>query len=252
MDRHEVISLPPRLRKPPRQKLIKGLQFLQPPILTRPHFAQVSTQFYEPRIPLGFRPPLPGQNLVDLSQNEQSPFAIELGQHGRILSTQARQANQGLLLLGAARAPLLSDLAVPDTVRCRDSWCRGSGGSDATVGEKLGRFDPSDRVLNQVAELRALLVTDRGPEVLNLDQPFADKHHLSDVCDTGGPGRADQLRIESQQSGRLFRITAGCSLPFEQAASTVELSDGIHVGHEVVLPSRTLANRALFPHTKVG
>jgi hypothetical protein len=54
------------------------------------------------------------------------------------------------------------------------------------------------------------------------------------------PRNSRQLRIESQQSGRLFRITAGRSLPFEQAASTVELSDGVHVGHEVVLPEQRL------------
>jgi hypothetical protein len=32
------------------------------------------------------------------------------------------------------------------------------------VGEKLGRFDPSDRVLNQVVELFSLLVGDDSPE----------------------------------------------------------------------------------------
>jgi hypothetical protein len=87
MDRHQVVCLPPRLRKPSRQKLVKGLQFLQPPVLPRPYFTQVSSQFNESGIPLGFRPSLPGQDLIDLGQNEQSPFAIELGQHGRILST---------------------------------------------------------------------------------------------------------------------------------------------------------------------
>jgi hypothetical protein len=35
MNRHEVVSFPPGLREPPRQKLIKRLQCLQPPVLTR-------------------------------------------------------------------------------------------------------------------------------------------------------------------------------------------------------------------------
>jgi hypothetical protein len=42
------------------------------------------------------------------------------------------------------------------------------GKADATVGQELGCFDPSDRVLHQVAELFALLVADGCPEVLNL------------------------------------------------------------------------------------
>jgi hypothetical protein len=87
------------------------------------------------------------------------------------------------------------------------------GKADATVRQELGRFDPANRILDQVAELLSLLVSDGCPEILNLDQPLAHKHHLSHVCDTGDPGIADQLRIESQQSGWLFRITAGGGLP---------------------------------------
>src|ERR1700732_5341621 len=135
VDLHEVVSLPSGLRKPPRQKLIKRLQFLQPPVLPRPYFTQVSSQLYEPGVPLGFRPALAGQELVDLGQNEQGPFAIELGQHGRSLSTQARQANQGRLLLGDARAPPRSGLAVPDITLYKDSWCRESGESGCHCGE---------------------------------------------------------------------------------------------------------------------
>ena len=56
MNRHEVVSLPPGFREPPRQKPIKGRQFLQPPVLTRSHFTQVSTQFNEAGVHLGFRP----------------------------------------------------------------------------------------------------------------------------------------------------------------------------------------------------
>jgi hypothetical protein len=70
MDRLEVVRLPPRLRKPSRQKLVKGLQFLQPPVLPRPHFTQVSSEFHKAGVPLGLRTSLPGQDLVDLGQNE--------------------------------------------------------------------------------------------------------------------------------------------------------------------------------------
>jgi len=41
MDRHQVVRLPPGLRESPPQKLIKGLQFLQPPVQPGLHFAQL-------------------------------------------------------------------------------------------------------------------------------------------------------------------------------------------------------------------
>ena len=75
MDRHEVVRLPPGFREPPRQKLVERLQLLQPPVLSRPDFTQVTSQFYEPGIPLGFRPPLPRQDLVNLGQDEQGLVA---------------------------------------------------------------------------------------------------------------------------------------------------------------------------------
>src|SRR3989442_1700301 len=45
---------------------------------------------------------LPGQNLIDFGEHELGSPAIELGQHGRILSNEARQANHAVLLLAAA------------------------------------------------------------------------------------------------------------------------------------------------------
>jgi len=88
-----------------------------------------------------------------------------------------------------------------------------------------------------VAELPALFVGDGCPEVLNLDQPLADKHNLSYARNTGDPRIANQLMVQGKQSRWLFRIAAGGGLPLEQAAGAVELADGIHVGHEVVLPT---------------
>jgi hypothetical protein len=63
--------------------------------------------------------------------------------------------------------------------------------------EELGRFDSSDRVFDQVAELAPLLVRDRGTKVLDLNQPFADEYDLSDFGDAGDPGVANQLWIKS-------------------------------------------------------
>src|ERR1700693_1024182 len=96
-----------------------------------------------------------------------------------------------------------------------------------------------------MAELFPLLVVDDRPEVLNLDQPLADKHHLRYIGDTRDPGIADQLRIESQQPCWFLRISAGSGLPFQQAANTVELSDGIHVGYAVILLRELLAESNL-------
>jgi hypothetical protein len=36
--------------------------------------------------------------------------------------------------------------------------------------QKLARFDPTDRVVDQLAELGSLLLGDGGPEVLDLDK----------------------------------------------------------------------------------
>jgi hypothetical protein len=36
------------------------------------------------------------------------------------------------------------------------------GETDTTVGQELGGFDPSDRILDQMAELAALFIGDRG------------------------------------------------------------------------------------------
>ena len=61
------------------------------------------------------------------------------------------------------------------------------------------------------------------------------KTTLSHFRNTGHPGIANQLRIQSQQSCRFFRVAAGSGFPFEQAARPVQLSNGINIGDEIVL-----------------
>src|SRR5438270_2202869 len=68
--------------------------------------------------------------------------------------------------------------------------------ADAAVRQKLGRFDPMDRILDEMTEFLTLFVADNSPKVLNLNQPLAHKHylrHLGDACD---PGIAKQLRVQ--------------------------------------------------------
>lgn len=50
--------------------------------------------------------------------------------------------------------------------------------------------------MHQLAELAPLLIGDRGVQVLNFDQPFADEYDLSHFGNSGDPGIAKQLRIE--------------------------------------------------------
>jgi hypothetical protein len=125
----------------PGQKVIEGLQVLQPPILPRPHFIQIPSQFHEPGVPLGFGPPLPGQDLVDLGQNEQSPPGLSLSNIGGML---------------------VRKLVKQTKVLC--SWTRHQ--------RRFGQVQPSQT---------ATTVGTAGAEVLLdvLNQPAAsDKHHL--------------------------------------------------------------------------
>src|ERR1019366_9282390 len=78
VDRHQVVRLPPRLRETPLQKLVETLQTLQPPVLSRPHLAEIAPQFEELGVALRLLPLLPRQNLVNLAQYEYGSATIEL------------------------------------------------------------------------------------------------------------------------------------------------------------------------------
>jgi hypothetical protein len=75
---------------------------------------------------------------------------------------------------------------------CWDSFCEGPLRSDRRMSLFLTcilstrRCSPSWHLTQRVIRFRffALFIADNGVEVLNLDQPVADKHHLSDVRDT--------------------------------------------------------------------
>jgi len=56
VNRHQVVRLPSGLGKAALQKLIERLQVLQPPVLIRPHFAEVLAQFNRPDIALVLAP----------------------------------------------------------------------------------------------------------------------------------------------------------------------------------------------------
>ena len=70
-----------------------------PPVLTSSHFAQVSAQFDEPRVLFLLGIALPGQDLIDLVENEHSAAPVQFGFHEHTpVSRQIGPANQDPLL----------------------------------------------------------------------------------------------------------------------------------------------------------
>src|SRR4029077_13752180 len=78
-------------------------------------------------------------------------------------------------------------------------------------------------------------VCDCGLKILNLDQSLADEYDLGHFRDASDPRVAGQLGIEGQQPARFFRIATRCGLPFQQTALTVQRSDGVDIGNEIVV-----------------
>src|SRR5207244_3663842 len=76
---HQVIGLASRLREPPLQKLIEGLQLFQAPVLASSDFAEVSSEFHKACVFFSFFALLPSQDLIDLRKHEERPLRIQLG-----------------------------------------------------------------------------------------------------------------------------------------------------------------------------
>ena len=132
--RHQVVRLPARFREPPLQKLVEGLQVFQPPVLPSSYFAEISAELYEFCIAFRFVALLPGEDLIDLRQHEQCAFSIKLRQHGRIPSTQARQANQVALLRDASPRQLRPTPAAQGIAQHTGRYCMDS----AEIGFRCG------------------------------------------------------------------------------------------------------------------
>src|SRR5213078_1633160 len=94
--------------------------------------------------------------------------------------------------------------------------------ANAAVRQKLGRLDPLDRVSDQLSEFLALLLGNRGPQILHFHQPLAHKNHHRHICNSCHPGIANQLRIECQQSIGRFRVAARSGLPLDEGASAIQ------------------------------
>jgi len=103
------------------------------------------------------------------------------------------------------------------------------------VRQELGGLDSRDRVFCQLAEFTALFVGYGGAEVLNLNQPLANENDLGDFRDPRHPGVANKLRIECQESIRFLGIAARRCFPLDEGARSVQLSDRVDVGDEVIV-----------------
>jgi len=95
------------------------------------------------------------------------------------------------------------------------------GETNAAVGQELGGLDPVDRVFHELAEFLPLLVGNCSSQVLNLDHPLANEDDLGDFGNTGHPGVADELRIESQKAVWFFGVAARSGFPFQQTMGSV-------------------------------
>ena len=59
--------------------------------------------------------------------------------------------------------------------------------------------DSTRRIVSSTAaRIGTLSIGDRGPQVLNFDEAFADEDYLSNFRNSGHPGIADELRVQSE------------------------------------------------------
>src|SRR6516165_4477039 len=105
--------------------------------------------------------------------------------------------------------------------------------SNAAVREELPCLDLIDRSLNQLAKLPALLFVDRGLQVLNLRCVLSYKYDQGNFRNASHLGITNELRIESQKTLRLFRISGCGRFPVDDAFCPVHLANRIDVGHEI-------------------
>jgi hypothetical protein len=66
------------------------------------------------------------------------------------------------------------------------------------VRQKLCGLNSLNGVIYQTPEFLPLFIGDRGPQVLNLDQSFANEYHLGDFSNASHPRVTNQLRIQRQ------------------------------------------------------
>src|SRR5271154_2562434 len=100
VNRKQVVGLSPRFGEPFFEEFVEGFEILEPPILPRSNLAEILSQFNKSLVAFVLLRLLPGQDLIDLPENNEGPSAIEFGRHdGPSVNPQIRPANQGSPLL---------------------------------------------------------------------------------------------------------------------------------------------------------
>ena len=99
MNRHQVCHAP-GFWKLPLRDLFERTDVVHTPVSPCSNLTQLAPEFGKHRIPFTVRPPIQGQDLIDLREHNHGATAIELRrQEEPSVSRQARQANQGRSLL---------------------------------------------------------------------------------------------------------------------------------------------------------
>src|SRR5215469_16131762 len=114
--------------------------------------------------------------------------------------------------------------------------------SNAAVRKKVSRLDLIDRSLYQLAKLPALVFINGCFQILNFGCVLSNKDDQGNLRNAGHPGITNELRIESQKTLRLFRISGGGRFPVDDAFRPIHLSDRIDVRHEIT-PTRKRARQ---------
>jgi hypothetical protein len=117
--------------------------------------------------------------------------------------------------MGTADAPILRET---------DSWAE----------RELGSFNLTDRRFHHLAKLATLLIGNRSQQILNLWDALPHESHNRYIGDATDPGVADQLEVKRCQPFRLFRVPSTGGFPLEQSPRTVQVTDGIDIGHKFV------------------
>src|SRR5271156_5648212 len=103
------------------------------------------------------------------------------------------------------------------------------GKTDSAVRKELPRFNLICSCLNQLAKLPTLLLIYGCLQILNLGCVLSSEDGQGVIRNPSHPGITNQLRIERQQTLRLFRIAAGRRFPVDDATLPVKFTDRINV-----------------------
>lgn len=157
---HQVVGLAAGFWEALGQKLIKGVQSLQPPVLLGSNLTQVFPQLHKAHITLLLLGPFPGQDLIDLAQDERGPWGSSFGDTAIPLIHKLVKPVKIICscLADQVCCDQLPVVQAKSHVRAADTAILGK--ANATVGIKVAGLDLADGGLDQRAEFPPLLFCD--------------------------------------------------------------------------------------------